>query len=287
MKIIISRKGFDSEYGQIPSPILPDGTLLSLPIPDREDQSRIRYSDLASVNGHSPAKLVKDLTKGRISKLKQTHFDPDLRAGMLPRNPGWRPLFGPHPKSHTHMTKNQGVEVGDLILFFGLFREVYLANGTYQFVRSAPKLHVLFGWFQIDAMLPAGLEHRKDAPKWAQYHPHFQGDWENNCVYVSRKQLSISGLRMRFSGGGAFEKYSDALRLTAPDCSQSVWQLPRSIFPSRGQLLFSYHSDPKLWTRTAKHTRLRTRGKWQEAVLHCDEYPSAITWARQIMTHAA
>ena len=33
MKIILSRKGFDSGYGKIASPILPDGTLLSMPIP--------------------------------------------------------------------------------------------------------------------------------------------------------------------------------------------------------------------------------------------------------------
>lgn len=33
MKIILSRKGFDSSYGGYPSPILPDGSLLSIPIP--------------------------------------------------------------------------------------------------------------------------------------------------------------------------------------------------------------------------------------------------------------
>ena len=43
MKIILSRKGFDTTSGGCPSPILPDGTLLSLPIPDEED---IKYSDL-------------------------------------------------------------------------------------------------------------------------------------------------------------------------------------------------------------------------------------------------
>ena len=37
MKVILSRKGFDSQYGGMPSPILPDGTLLSLPIPSKTD----------------------------------------------------------------------------------------------------------------------------------------------------------------------------------------------------------------------------------------------------------
>jgi len=44
MKVILSRKGFDSGTGGYPSPILPDGTLLSLPIPDAT--SDIKYSDI-------------------------------------------------------------------------------------------------------------------------------------------------------------------------------------------------------------------------------------------------
>ncbi len=36
MKLILSRKGSDSKYGRMPSPILPDGTLLSLPIPSAD-----------------------------------------------------------------------------------------------------------------------------------------------------------------------------------------------------------------------------------------------------------
>ena len=43
-KIILSRKGFDSSNGGIPSPIMPDGTLLSMPIIDSSD---ISFSDIA------------------------------------------------------------------------------------------------------------------------------------------------------------------------------------------------------------------------------------------------
>lgn len=43
MKVILSGKGFDSSYGGQASPILPDGTLLSLPIPSYE---LIGYDDL-------------------------------------------------------------------------------------------------------------------------------------------------------------------------------------------------------------------------------------------------
>ena len=46
MKIILSRKGFDSSSGGYCNPILPDGkTLLSLPIPGVSDYS-VKYKDL-------------------------------------------------------------------------------------------------------------------------------------------------------------------------------------------------------------------------------------------------
>ena len=37
MKIILSRKGFDSSAGKQANPIMPDGTLLSMPIPSDDD----------------------------------------------------------------------------------------------------------------------------------------------------------------------------------------------------------------------------------------------------------
>ncbi|MBA3801209.1 MAG: hypothetical protein H0X18_19410 [Geodermatophilaceae bacterium] len=49
MKLILSRKGFDSAAGGCPSPILEDGSMLSLPIPDRT--SPIRYRDI-TLRGH-------------------------------------------------------------------------------------------------------------------------------------------------------------------------------------------------------------------------------------------
>ena len=54
MKIILSRKGFDSSNGGCPSPIMPDGTLLSMPIPTDDD---VFFSDVAWNNlcGHSKA----------------------------------------------------------------------------------------------------------------------------------------------------------------------------------------------------------------------------------------
>lgn len=59
MKVILSRKGFDSTSGGLCNPILPDGTLLSMPIPG-ESKYSVYYTDL-SYN-------VKDL-EGNIHKI--------------------------------------------------------------------------------------------------------------------------------------------------------------------------------------------------------------------------
>ena len=65
VKIILSRKGFDSSNGSIPSPILPDGTLLSLPIPAKFDS--ISFDDL-NYNGVLFSDILRQL-KGK--KIKQ------------------------------------------------------------------------------------------------------------------------------------------------------------------------------------------------------------------------
>jgi hypothetical protein len=46
LKIILSRKGFDSSFGGYTSPILPDEKMFSLPLKDN-----LRYSDLTIDDG--------------------------------------------------------------------------------------------------------------------------------------------------------------------------------------------------------------------------------------------
>ena len=117
MKLILSRKGFDSSAGKKPSPIFPEGTMLSLPIPDKA--STITYKDIAGNACASVGELVQDLAK--ISPTHRAHLDPDLSAHSIPRADGWRPLFGQEGAAESHL-ENQGVGPGDIFLFFGLFR---------------------------------------------------------------------------------------------------------------------------------------------------------------------
>jgi len=122
MKIVFSRKGSDSGIGRIPSPIFPDGTFFSLPLLATSDKSNNKFDDL-TFDGHPIGKVVRDLSKRKIEPTQRIHFDPDLNPSLLPRLPGWRPIFGPAVNSRAHLL-NQGVSVGDIVLFFGWFRQV-------------------------------------------------------------------------------------------------------------------------------------------------------------------
>jgi len=70
MKIILSRKGFDSSNGGCPSPIMPDGTLLSLPIPTSDD---VCFSDIAW-NGITYADILHQISPKKT--FTNCHLDP-------------------------------------------------------------------------------------------------------------------------------------------------------------------------------------------------------------------
>ena len=149
MKIIFSRKGFDSAAGGVASPILPDGTMLSLPIPDR--QSPIRY-DQIFLHGHNIGRVVQDLTKGRTGAHFRAHLDPDLVPEALSREGGWQPIFGQADGDQT-VLKRADVGRGDMFLFFGWYREAALVDGVYRFTRGAPDIHAIWGWMQVERVI--------------------------------------------------------------------------------------------------------------------------------------
>lgn len=285
MKIILSRKGFDSQYGGTASPIMPDGSLVSLPVPSTANGS-IRYDKLNAPSG-TLGSLVADLTRGSHSARDTAHLDPDLRAQTLKdRAKGWRPIFGQAGIAQSHLA-GTGVAPGDLFLFFGWFRRIEHIDGCYRFVPDAPNLHVIFGWLQIDEFFPARPSTRADAPAWAQYHTHFKNTWRSNTVYLARSKLKLSRLRRSFPGGGVFPKFENELCLTAPGQSRSVWQLPRCFAPTRDRSIFSYHHDVNRWTVGSNHCHLQTVAKGQEFVVDTVGCPGVMTWVRQLFTNAA
>lgn len=278
MKIILSRKGLDSSFGAVPSPLFPDGTLWSLPIPAAAECGGVlRYADVRC-GEHALGDLVRDLSGGRISADQPAHLDPDLCHASLPRMPGCRPLFGQCGAAETHLQR-QGVGPGDLFLFFGWFRQVERVGDTYRYVAGAPDLHVLFGWLQVAERRP--LDDAVAVPTWARYHPHCQHAQfaAPNSLYIAAEHLDLPGASSGLLGAGRWPRFRPQLQLTAPAMSRSVWRLPAWFHPCGRDAALSYHARPDRWQLHGDHVLLRTVGRGQEFVLDCDAYPEALAWA--------
>src|SRR5215467_4151797 len=100
MRIILSRKGFDSGSGGCPSPIFPDRSMFSLPIP--YPRSPVTFDDLVW-SGRAIGPLVERLTKGKVRRTDFAHLDPDLRPKLRPRPDGWRPALGQLGSAQSHL----------------------------------------------------------------------------------------------------------------------------------------------------------------------------------------
>ncbi len=214
MKIILSRKGFDAENGGIPSPVLPDGTMLSLPIPCDCDQA---YSSM-NYNGLSFYKIIKDL-KARKCYSSCGHLDPDLRGDIHKKLPKkWKPVFGQADAAQSHL-ENQNVTIGDIFMFFGWFRKTEIDNGNLKYEKGTKDAHMLFGYLQIGKIVQ-GMD--KMDYSW---HPHSYRWGKNDTMYVASDRLIIDDEDTGLPGAGVF-KYSDELVLTMPGMAKSRWKLP-------------------------------------------------------------
>lgn len=295
MKIILSRKGFDNENGGYPSPILPDGTLLSIPIPlayDDDNYKPIKYEDVSIPNDIKDYLLKKKVKietyKDLLSNILcdypilykknwysiispiYCHVDPDLIKDVLERedSQNWRPTFGQNEAAQGHL-KNQRVEPGDLFLYFGWFRHTVINNGKLCYNSSEPDKHLIFGYLEIEYFLNVKEEIKKRS--WLKTHPHSFGELltsKNNTIYIARQSLSWKD---ECAGAGLF-KYSENLVLTEtnpeinPRRNLSVWKY--NFIPPGTYM--TYHKD-KSWIKEKNY--FQAVGKGQEFVINnCPEF---------------
>lgn len=170
MKVVLSRKGMDSASGGIPSPILPDGTLLSLPIPD--EASALSYDDIA-YRGLSYKTLIRQLHPSfDFEKHPFCHLDPDLYDILKNRPADWKPAFGQRGISAKHLDK-KGVDVGDVFLFYGMFQPTERCpDGTLAYKKNAPIQHIIYGYLRVGEVLKGPAKIKSNCP----WHPHAIGN---------------------------------------------------------------------------------------------------------------
>lgn len=268
VKVIISRKGFDSAYGRVPSPILPDGRMIALPIPDKD--APMAY-DAIQRDNIALASFVTDLKakRGKPAKLivptDRAHLDPDLDQQAVPRPDGWRPIFGQSGAALSHLMSS-GVGVGDLFLFFGWFRRVEAQDGHWRYVRGADSVHALWGWMRVGAVHPVDATLPADVRRWAAGHPHLHGEQpRDNSVIVAADTVEIGGRRL--PGAGIFTSRSERV-LTVAGENRSSWCMPAWMRPDAGHATLTYHGDQKRWTEVTEETcRMRAVDIGQEFVL--------------------
>ena len=288
-KLILSRKGFDSGSGGCPSPIFPNGTMFSLPIPSRDEEAfeDLQHGDIGI------ASLVNGITNGRINRRGRVHLDPDLNFDAYryrkdrPAWQQWRGMLGQAGIAQSHLNK-QGVGSGDVFLFFGLYRLVEKTAQGWRFVRGAPELHVLWGWLQVDQKYRVADIGPNDLP-WARHHPHLASNYrdDKNTVYAGTAKLDLGNDDdgREIAGWGVFPKFDRRLVLTDPDgAGVSNWRLPRWFYPDGNKPPLTYHPDPKRWRRGADHAYLRTVGRGQEFVLDLAHYPETVEWLSDLVS---
>lgn len=264
MRVILSRKGFDSSCGCMPSPIMPDGTLLSLPIPSNDD---ISYSCI-TWQGKSYLEIIHKLNpKTAITHAHHCHLDPDLRTEVYHRKEGWMPAFGQTGTSLTELHEN-GVGVGDLFLFFGWFKETEYKNGKLTFKPKARDLHVIYGYMQIGNIVKSF----KDVPEWMLYHPHtgkkYDILWARglNAIFTPSPNLSFN---KSLHGAGLF-KFDKRYVLTKDGYSRSRWEFPE---PMKGTPITH---NPRGW----KDDYFQSATRGQEFIMECSE--PVMSWVNHL-----
>jgi Nucleotide modification associated domain 3 len=159
MRLIFSRKGFDSASGGCASPLV-DGCPIPLPIPTRQPTA----TTFGSIGGNM-ADFANDLTSGRITKSTPCHLDPDLDAMELRRATHWRSALGQVGTAQGHLWK-QSVQMGDLFLFWGFFRPALRRENDLRWMFNGAREHRIFGWLQVGDILAVGADPRAALKKY-------------------------------------------------------------------------------------------------------------------------
>ncbi len=239
MKIVLSRKGFDSAAGGIPSPILPDCTLLSFPIPANSKTSfrTVKFNgiSLETLLTHLDSRIRIGTSWKAVDGSRSCHLDPDLGLYELPRGTMWKPAMGQAGAAASHLRKN-AIGTGDVFLFFGWFKQVRAHGLHWEYDLQAPDVHVIFGYLEVGQVFVT--------PPWplsVSYHPHTANHYTGNptnIIFLATDRLTWD---KKLPGAGTF-KYCDMVQLTKPGHKRSQWNLPDCL----RRVSITYHS-PSSW----------------------------------------
>lgn len=267
MKIILSRKGFDSANGGLVSPIFEDGTMISFPIPSED----VDTYDSLYYNGIPYSQILHDL---RYKGGSHCHVDPDLDLSRRARKiDGWFPAFGQRSAAATYL-KHFGVAPGDIFLFFGNFHFVMYVDGKYRYSRNrgnfyhGKDIQVIWGYLQVGEILST-----PEKQKEAWWHPHSSDGRMNiaaNVIFKASEKLSFDNTKP----GAGLLLFDKKRVLTLEGASKATWVM--------NEVYDTEHIYGKRKNGAKDPTKgLYYAGIWQELGLM--ESDLCTEWARNIL----
>jgi hypothetical protein len=292
MKVVLSRKGMDSEYGGIPSPIIKDSEekwqFYSFPIPsDIKSEENVKYKDVILYENLT----IADFLKNNRLKSKESdycHLDPDIRKQYLKsRTKDWKPNFGQVKIAQSHL-KNKQISKEDIFLFFGWFQFAEYKNNQFKYIKNKDYpngFHAIYGYLQINEMYYPNIN-MEEIPEWLKYHPHvkFKDENEfnnsNNTIYTATDILKHkSNINLP---GSEYFSFSEELILTKKNQNyRTIWELPLDFHPEN-KIQLSYNTNLHRWNKEKNKAILNSTYRGQEFIFK-DENEIVEEWCLNLI----
>ncbi len=74
---------------------------------------------------------------------------------------------------------------GDILLFFGLFKEAKITDGKWKYIHNAQNIHAIYDYLEVDEVFD--IKKGEVPPSWARYHQHFR----NREEYATMRNVFI------------------------------------------------------------------------------------------------
>ncbi len=289
MKVILSRKGLDSQYGGIPSPVIKtEHGYRFFPIPIPEENSDVRYDNLLLFGTYKVSDFLKDVPL-KSMKSDTCHLDPDIRNSYLHSRPeGWEKAFGQSHIAQDHL-RIQKVGAGDVFLFFGWYQFAEFKNRRFQFIKSDEYpngFHAIYGYLQVKKVYD--LFNGESVPKWLESHPHIKykslDAYKNksNSIYVADPFFTYNDKRLQKNGSALFCFNDDLILTQKGHQNRTEWELPGIFHPDNG-VRMSYNPNKKNWGLPNGKTTLRSASKGQEFVVKTDPNGQIEQWCYELI----
>lgn len=249
MRIILSRKGFDSTFGKMTNLIVNNKELVMIPIPEQCSSKKLyKYEDLKNLSHDEQLeKFIKEEILKRVDN-EYCHADPDLVN--FHNEPNFKGVLGQVDTAQRHLKKNN-VGKGDIFIFFGLFANASIVGNKLE-IDFKSKKHIIYGYLQVGEFYDKSKFHEITKKEYSgiRENPHLKDDFykenETNTIYVASEKLTIGDQVTDYKGYGIFN-YNESLNLTIenedinPNHLLTCWNLP-SMFKG---CEITYHNKEK------------------------------------------